>query len=100
MYYSNLNDAAAADTNTGVMPTAGFWRNRISPETEIIHVGCVPPVMTAYDPQIPVVIRPDDFIIFGVRDVCFCAAGKVVPAGLQFTVLAEIDYEEEYRSNA
>jgi hypothetical protein len=94
LYRSNIGSVAVGNTDSGAMPCCGLWRNRIAPETEIVFVGCVPPKMTAYDPQIPVTIRSNDFVVFGVMDPSISGAGTGVPVGVIFTVSIELDYEE------
>lgn len=90
VFYTNLNGVGAPNTTEGAMPSCGLWRNRIAPETEIVHVGCVPPRMTSYEPQIPVVFREADFLIFAVQDHGYNGSGLAHA----FSVSLEIDVEE------
>lgn len=86
LYQTNFNGFGQLVTTNGSMPCAGLWRNRIAPETEIVFDGCVPPKMKSYEPQIPVIIRPEDFLIFAVHDAYL--------SGGNLTVSLEIDVDE------
>lgn len=86
MYQTNYNGFGQAVTTNGSMPCAGLWRNRIAPETEVVFEGCVPIQMKSYEPQIPVVLRESDFLIFAAHDA-YLTGGAI-------TVNIELDVDE------
>lgn len=86
LYQTNYNGFAQLVTSNGSMPCAGLWRNRIAPENEIVFEGCVPIQMRSYEPQIPVILRESDYLIFAAHD-CYLTGGAI-------TINLEIDVDE------
>lgn len=86
LYQTNYNGFGQLVTTNGSMPCAGVWRNRIAPENEVLFEGCVPIQMRSYEPQIPVIIRQTDYLIFAIHDAYL--------TGGQVSVQLEIDVDE------
>lgn len=91
LVYTATHGIGGNSVKNGTFPCAGVWKNIISPESEIMWVGCVPPGQSSYDPQIPVIVSQSDFLIVAVSDAAYIANSPSL--GRTFVVRFSLDID-------